>query len=401
MKVRNIAFFGVMASILGVGYANADTPATVIASKAYADTKEATANKKALGSATWSTITDKDSDVKFPTMKVLDSAITNAVNTAVSGVDISGKVDKDQGDENKGKVFVTDNSGKQKVYKLGTNLSIDHTNSELKVGTAALGSAAYTASTNYATSAQGTKADSAIQSVKLNGTALTPDSNKAVNISLGAAASLATEANSVVTSTNTTLLPTVGGVQKGIAKQGTATTSWKTVEENTEGAGANLYASKTKQDDYLPTIKAVETRITEERGLIDTALAGKVNTSSVTNSYSSTGTAPITGTGVAAALGTLDSSAAQSGNKVLTGVTITNGKITAQTDTLIANANVAAAGTANIDYGKMQNALYDINTAAAATCSTTNPCVLTYIGSNKFKWTNMDIDGLPVNGTTN
>ena len=35
---------------------------------------------------------------------------------------------------------------------------------------------------DFATAAQGEKADSAIQSVKLNGTALTPDSNKAVNI---------------------------------------------------------------------------------------------------------------------------------------------------------------------------------------------------------------------------
>jgi hypothetical protein len=37
---------------------------------------------------------------------------------------------------------------------------------------------------DFATSAQGGKADSAIQSVKVNGTALTPDSNKAVNIPL-------------------------------------------------------------------------------------------------------------------------------------------------------------------------------------------------------------------------
>jgi hypothetical protein len=35
---------------------------------------------------------------------------------------------------------------------------------------------------DFATAAQGTKADSAIQSVKLGGTALTPDSNKAVDI---------------------------------------------------------------------------------------------------------------------------------------------------------------------------------------------------------------------------
>jgi hypothetical protein len=35
---------------------------------------------------------------------------------------------------------------------------------------------------DFATAAQGTKADSAIQSVKVNGTALTPDANKAVDI---------------------------------------------------------------------------------------------------------------------------------------------------------------------------------------------------------------------------
>lgn len=37
---------------------------------------------------------------------------------------------------------------------------------------------------DFATAAQGTKADSAIQSVKVNGTALTPDANKAVDIEM-------------------------------------------------------------------------------------------------------------------------------------------------------------------------------------------------------------------------
>lgn len=47
-----------------------------------------------------------------------------------------------------------------------------------------LGSAAYTASSSYATSTQGGKADSAIQTVKVNGSALTPDANKAVDVSV-------------------------------------------------------------------------------------------------------------------------------------------------------------------------------------------------------------------------
>lgn len=45
-----------------------------------------------------------------------------------------------------------------------------------------LGTAAYQPTTAFATSAQGVKADSAIQGVKLNGTELNPDANKKVNV---------------------------------------------------------------------------------------------------------------------------------------------------------------------------------------------------------------------------
>ena len=48
----------------------------------------------------------------------------------------------------------------------------------------AINSAINTASTDYATAAQGTTADSAIQSVKVNGTALTADANKAVDVTV-------------------------------------------------------------------------------------------------------------------------------------------------------------------------------------------------------------------------
>lgn len=46
-----------------------------------------------------------------------------------------------------------------------------------------LGSAAYTASSAYATSSQGTKADSAIQGITLNGSTVSPDANKIVALS--------------------------------------------------------------------------------------------------------------------------------------------------------------------------------------------------------------------------
>ena len=45
-----------------------------------------------------------------------------------------------------------------------------------------LGTAAYAATTDFATSQQGAKADSAIQGVQLNGTTITPDANKIVNV---------------------------------------------------------------------------------------------------------------------------------------------------------------------------------------------------------------------------
>lgn len=49
-----------------------------------------------------------------------------------------------------------------------------------------LGTAAYEPTTAFATAAQGTKADSAIQGVQVNGSDLTPDANKKVNIDLSA-----------------------------------------------------------------------------------------------------------------------------------------------------------------------------------------------------------------------
>ena len=82
--------------------------------------------------------------------------------------------------------FTANQSGDSTItFATGTTngtIKVDGT----EVAVAGLGSAAYTASTAYATSAQGTKADSAIRGVKVNNTALTPDSGKIVNIPLAA-----------------------------------------------------------------------------------------------------------------------------------------------------------------------------------------------------------------------
>ena len=84
----------------------------------------------------------------------------------------------------------------------------------------AINSAINTASADYATAAQGTTADSAIQSVKVNGTALTADANKAVDVTVPTAVTdlsdaanyqlVANISNAVTTdATSTTKYPSV------------------------------------------------------------------------------------------------------------------------------------------------------------------------------------------------
>ena len=88
---------------------------------------------------------------------------------------------------------------------------------------------------------------------------------------------------------------------------------------------------------------------------------------------------------------------------------VTSGKLAdnAVTTAKIADSNVTTAKIANsavtnaklagdIDYAKMSGDLKEITTNGAATCNAENPCVLSYIGNNKYRWTNMDIAGLTV-----
>ena len=69
----------------------------------------------------------------------------------------------------------------------GKQATIDSSHKLSKDLVSGLGTAAAASTSDFATSAQGGKADSAIQSVKVNGTALTPDTNKAVDITVPAA----------------------------------------------------------------------------------------------------------------------------------------------------------------------------------------------------------------------
>lgn len=177
-------------------------------------------------------------------------------------------------------------------------------------------------------------------------------------IGINAIDSSAKETNNVVTSTNTTILPTVAAVQAGIVKQGTATADWSTVTSSTEGASTQLKAMEiaTNRDSYVPTVAAVEKRLS---GL-------EVTSAMITNDA------------------------------------VTNAKLA---DNAVQTENVVDK---SLKYQNDMNntALYDINTGdvpASDVCTKTVPCMLTYYkeGGNVYtRWTPLDADGLSANAAT-
>jgi hypothetical protein len=84
----------------------------------------------------------------------------------------------------------TANGAVQSVTEGTTNGTINVDNTEVSVH--GLGTAAFTDTTAYATNTQGTKADNAVQTVKINGTSLTEDANHDVNLTITTGSSAGT-----------------------------------------------------------------------------------------------------------------------------------------------------------------------------------------------------------------
>ena len=84
----------------------------------------------------------------------------------------------------------TANGAVQSVTEGTTNGTIKVDDTEVSVH--GLGSAAFTDASAYATNIQGTKADSAVQTVKINGTALNEDANHDVNLTITTGSSAGT-----------------------------------------------------------------------------------------------------------------------------------------------------------------------------------------------------------------
>ncbi len=244
MKIKNLAFCGVMASILGMGGAYA-ADATIIASKAYVDARDNTKQDNSDRiTTTWAaaSATDQDSTTKYPSMKTLGSAIQAGATDAINALNLS-------------------TNGQTGVIK-----TVSQTNGQVAVtsGTVNTNDITDSAVTN------GKIADSAVTAAKLATNAVETDKIK------NDAVTTAKIADGNVTMPKTDF----------VVKQGNSEKAWNEASETGETEAERTLAKAAKdeeKDKYVPTLSAVESRITAAVGAGTSELNGN-------NADSATGT---------------------------------------------------------------------------------------------------------------
>ncbi len=425
MKIRNLAFCGVMASILGMGGAYAATDATIIASKAYVDARDntkqdnlgggATAGKVVTATSTAGTVdyTGIDSTVtanstNLVTSGAVASAITSGATDAINALDLTAE-------EQTGVIKTVTQTDGQVAVTSGTVNTNDITNGAV---------------------AEGKIADSAVTAAKLATDAV--ETNKIKN----GAVTTDKIADSSVTMPKTDF----------IVKQGDSTKAWNEASEagETEAEKALAKAAKRGEEDkYVPTLSAVESRITAAVGAGTSALdytiasgdhvdgrpvvavtetdgiiavtegqitnAGVADNAAITTNKMGaiTGYTISSATGadrnlaatdtLNVALGKLEKKADDNATTV-EGLDLTAAQNTGNGQAVVqvtqTNGQVAAA-KGILDYDKAMNAgLSEINTRGgdgSSNCKVGSPCVLTMVmnGSTPvYEWTNMETDGL-------
>ncbi len=451
MKIRNLAFCGVMASILGLSGAYAATDATIIASKAYVDARDNTKQDNSdRFTGTWAqavTADVDDSTTKYPSMNTLKdvkdgletSIATNVTNNALST-----------------NALAADDTDNGKLTKVS---AIKETASTIKLTTVTNGVASVGAGddTHFATTKAiadtfkdlDHKTNTAVENASTAVTAVTQADGQVSVTSgtLGIAAidNAAKEKNSIVTSSaGDNKVPTVGGVQKGILYwQASNNIDGKNVynQENkidstdlAEGKDWNNGGDRTftgnaesafpkDMDAYIPTVAAVEQRVKKAEADAVAAVPKETNNvlSSNNTSYlptvaavqaaKDTGTtASETGGQITVANGTNTDD-----NHVPTSLAVKtdmNTLATAINKKLNANTAITAQNNSIVNYDAnglvtggtlledASGGLKGVNAEAAGNmgCSTSNPCVLTYLGGTgadaKYRWTAMDTDQL-------
>ncbi len=441
MKIRNLAFCGVMASILGMGGAYA-TDATIIASKAYVDardnTKQDTAN---IVTTEWANTENniKSSDARYPSMKTLQTAV-GAGTSALDGQNAdsstgltAGTVDANKAGMPVVKVTETDgivtselgtikNAGIASDAAITTNKMGAITGYTISTATGAARNLATTDTLNQALGKLEKKADDA-----------------------AASAGNSTGENVYTEGVEPEMLTQVGAIRATIAKQGDYEKAWNDglADENVEELGdntKNLHAAVTEEmqngDNYVPTVKAVEMRVQQAEETARSATSNAV-VDNWTNADGDTTHAPSRNV-------VYDSINVASAGNVISAGTAVNTNLTAldtkiggtdmgTTATTLTGAIAEVKATADgalkdvtqgtgdgeayvalekdgtnvkgtkgiLTYsGALNHKLSEINTRGgdgSSNCKVGSPCVLTMVmnGSTPvYEWTNMETDGL-------
>lgn len=444
MKIRNLAFCGVMASILGVSGAYA-ADATIIASKAYVDARDntkqdnlgggATAGKVVTATSTAGTVdyTGIDSTVtanstNLVTSGAVASAITSGATDAINALDLTA-----EGQTGVIKT-VTQTDGQVAVTSgtVNTNDITDGAVAEGKIADSAVTAAKL--ATNAVTTAkiadgnvtmpktdfvvqQGTSGkdwanadansentdEKALATAKTNGDKYVPTVaavEKRIKQATDAISSGA-ETGNVVTSAHTDYITKVSAIQAGIAKQGDSTANWNTVTAGTAGTSSHLVDANAAKDSYIPTVAAVEKRVTDE--------TSNMTDSTASATYDSTNGITIATAGGAGNQSKFATSAAvaSTANALKDAIDATNTTVAGLdvTDTATNQAVTAVNqtdGKISVTRSKitfddgLKSALSEINATGgdySSNCKKNNPCVLTYF-DGKYEWTTMDTDNL-------
>lgn len=430
MKIKNLAFCGVMASILGLTGAYA-ADATIIASKAYVDArdnlKEDVGNKE---TATYANSTNKTSTTVYPSMATLTDAYTtlnNNITTNVTNNTYSSDFASTTGSATNITVSDVAQADEGKLVKAG---NVENSFQAVHDAIANMDHATGTASTN---------ASSAVTAVSQSDGKVT-----VTNGTLGAAAIGEKSGANQIEESNTTYLTTVGGVQNTIARQGTLEQAWnEDFDESaaTTAGATNLYKASTNyidpetrnplilMDDFVPTVAAVEKRVQLAESNAQTNSISNHDSNTAFQLADAADKAPSVNT-VKRLADTTEKVTRDTSTQALTVATSGATDNTAPTtltyatdmDTMATainaklNKNTAITASTNamnivtydanglVTGGKILNTtgLNDINRAtnSGTTCSASNPCVLTYTGTD-YKWTNMDTDSLSAVADTN
>lgn len=368
MKLKNLAFFGVMGAILSVASANAtdSIPATdYLTTKGYVDTRDTAVKNAAVQDAVASAATGAFNASTNYTAGTIGAAIKGKQDTIDSTHKLSGTLISD-GTVGTDQLSTAVNSA---LTAAGTALQagdVDQTYDATSTdpisgkGVADAGFITNAALSGYATEsyADGKAADAQAAAEATAAADATSKANAAQAAAEATAAADATaKANAKVSSaatistTSTSTAPNEKAVSDALAAKLDSSTA------------SSTYATQTALTDGLATKQnTIDADHKLSASLVEGALTSTDLTGYATETY--------VGTQIAG----LDGSVSATDNKVVTGVTTTDGVVTAVASTLIANANVdanAAIAPSKLDLSKSD-------------CPSGRTCILTYNASGNY-----------------